>query len=326
MRNATILLSTLFLSSPAFAEVSGKTADGCSYRVINGQYLTSCEKKEAARAQDQITQVSAATAPVTQAPVTSYDSVPVRYNSAAPQPSVVSTPTQPAITNITLSQPNQQAPQVSYRERREEQRDEMVDATYVGGALGSTTISASNAGSATSIGLNLGTNLDDYLGVEIGYSFSKQDTNLGLVNRGASSPQPAKTTDSDLRSHLLSAEVQMHLTDTFKRLRPFAGLGVGWKNSTLEEDSQPTNLFNQSSGGGSISQTSIGAVASAGTKFRLTKTWQLGLAFRYFVPLSRQTANLKEVSGSTGSKLNTADAKLTGSSQHQFSGGLLYSF
>jgi opacity protein-like surface antigen len=323
MRNNIIHIGLLLLASPAMAEVAGKTADGCSYRVINGQYLTSCEKK--AVVQDQV--VVASAAPVA-APVTSYDSVPVRQNPTAPVPSIQSTPQAPSTMNISIATPNQGQQTQSYRERREEQRDAYLDATYVGGGIGATTISATNAGGATGIGLALGTNLDDFLGVEIAYSYTKQDTNLNLQSRGAQSSVGTKISqnDSDLNSHLISAEVQAHLTDSFKRLRPYAGLGLGWKSSTLNEEALPTMLFAQSTGGGSISQTSLGAVASAGTKFRLTQTLQLGIAFKYFLPLSRQNARLAEASGSTGSRLNSSDAKLTGSSQHQFAGSLFYSF
>lgn len=311
MRYFILAIAVSQCTGLAFAqEITGKTADGCSYRIINGQYLTSCDQKT------EPPTPQAAPAPV----VTSYDAVPVRQSFAAPQPvsAPVSEPAPAATQSSAIV-----VPQSTYQDRRQEQRDQYVDATYVGGAIGSSTITESNAGSSTGFGVALGTNLDDFLGIELGYAYTNQDLNLGLAARGGA-PQAAGTSDASLRSHLISAEIQGHLTDVFKRLRPYAGLGLAWKSSTLEEDAQPAfyPYSVQSTKGGSIQQTSLGAIASAGTKFRLTQTLQLGVAFRYFLPLSRQNPTL----GSAGTRLTQADSRLTGSSQHQFSGGLFYAF
>jgi opacity protein-like surface antigen len=225
--------------------------------------------------------------------------------------------------NIAIAPPSQAHAPMTYRERRDEQRDQFIDATYVGALLGSATISDPGAGSATGLGVVLGTSLDDFLGIEFGYSFTKMDTRLDLPSRaGTSSAQnPANSTDSSLASHLVTAEFQAHLTDALKRLRPYAGLGLGWKSSTLQEELPPT--YYAQNANASLSQTALGPVASAGTKFRLTPTFQLGFSFRYFLPLSRQTARL---SADGDTRLRLSDAKLTGSAQHQVSGGLLYSF
>lgn len=321
MRYFILMIAVSPLLGTAFAqEITGKTANGCSYRIINGQYLTTCdEQKAAAPEQPQMAAAAPAAAPV----VTSYDAVPVRQNFAAPQPAVNAQP-EPARPAIPVQTSAIVVPQSTYQERRQEQRDQFVDATYVGGAIGSSTITESNAGSSTGFGVALGTNLDDFLGIELGYAYTNQDQNLGLAAR-AGSPQAPGASDASLRSHLISAEIQAHLTDIFKRLRPYAGLGLAWKSSTLEEEAQPAlypSYGLPNAKGGSIEQTSLGAIASAGTKFRLTQTLQLGVAFRYFLPLSRQAARLSE----GGTRLTQADARLTGSSQHQFSGGLFYAF
>ena len=39
-------LTLLFSLSAIAEETSGPTADGCTYKVINGQYLTSCPKRD----------------------------------------------------------------------------------------------------------------------------------------------------------------------------------------------------------------------------------------------------------------------------------------
>ena len=81
---ATLLatfLVTLFPLAALAASTSGRTADGCSYRVINGQYLTDC-----AKAKDTVAQVAAA--PAEDSTVTNYGAVPVRSNPDANAPSV----------------------------------------------------------------------------------------------------------------------------------------------------------------------------------------------------------------------------------------------
>ena len=346
MKTSLFALSLLTLTQAlALAGTSGKTADGCTYQIVNGQYLTSCAKPKAA--QDAVMVASAAPAAATPPP-SSYSSVPVRYEPSAPRPSVQTVA--PETMSIAITPPPG-APARSieryeddgWERRRNREKQEILDSTYAGVQLGSTSISQSNAGATLGMGLNVGTNIDDNFGVELGYAYSNQDVNLNLATRGSSDPtlvsNPAfaqRSTDASLRSHVISAEVQGHITDSYKRLRPYLGLGLAWKNSSVDEDSQ-SNGMGGSIGGGSLTQNSLGGIGSAGTKFRISGSFNFNLAFRYFFPISRGKAQLSQPEASpygaygTGytvnqTRLTQADSALTGSSQSQIFAGLQYAF
>ncbi|RYZ96691.1 MAG: hypothetical protein EOP11_23110, partial [Proteobacteria bacterium] len=91
---AGILGLAIFASAAYGGEVTGRTADGCSYRILNGQYLTDCsakKKKEetppAAEASPQLN--SAPNAEVVSESIGSYGDIPVRQNPYAPIPSTI---------------------------------------------------------------------------------------------------------------------------------------------------------------------------------------------------------------------------------------------
>lgn|GEM_PF-5040335 len=341
------LFLALAVSTQAHAStLSGKTADGCSYKIINGQYLTTCPGKQAAEPSPVVAQNSA---PVNAGrPIGSYGDVPVRRNFAAGAPSQVpaQTPSRPLsaqVPSITSSIEDE-----SYNsgssiadDRRERLKNKLLDKTYAGLLLGASNMKNSNSGSGLGFGLNLGTNIDDHFGVEIGYTYAKQNLRLGLAARGSNvdlgTPGTAKS-DSELSSNLITGELQAHLTDPLKRLRPYIGAGLGWRSTTLKESRTAANEVQgtPASGGGSLHQSALGGLATAGTKLRLSKAFHLGFAFRYFFPLLRQDARLEQpVTVATGgeegqspneTKLSKGDDSLTGSSQYQVLGGVSYAF
>lgn len=316
----------LGLASTAQAN-SGRTADGCSYRIINGQYLTSCDQPKAAPvAQDAV--MIAQAAPI----VTSYDSIPMRANSLNR-----SAPAAAPTLNINVAPPSQgRMAEEVYETRRQRERDKSVDATYVGAQVGSTNIS--KAGSGTGVGVTVGSFIDDHFGFELGYSYAKQDVSLGLDSRGSGAVNAYSPNDAALKAHLISGEVQGYLTDTFKRLRPYLGFGLGWKSSSLSETAQSPNYgfegewgkssVGAGSSGSSLSQSSLGGLGTAGAKFRIGKAFQLGFSFRYFFPIARQESRLEQGPSSyyEEGRLTKEDDTLTGASQYQLLGGLQYAF
>ena len=201
----------------------------------------------------------------------------------------------------------------------------------------------SNAGSATGLGLELGTNVDDTFGFEFGYSHSKQDLSLGLASRGIAdpsssdgvassfSPSPTATgADSTLSSSLFRGELLAHLTDSVKRLRPYVGAGLGWRTATLEENAS-SSIYGSPLAGGSLHQSALGGIATVGTKLRIARAVSLSFAFDYFLPIARQDAQLEQPVASTNgvaatSKLTSNDNVLTGSRQYQILGGVQYAF
>ncbi|MGZ6286829.1 MAG: outer membrane beta-barrel protein [Bdellovibrionota bacterium] len=349
------LALTTSLSS-AFA-ASGKTADGCSYQIVNGQYLTTCAKTKATSS-DQVASAAAApqAAPQAAAPApTSYDSVPMRYEPSAPHPSVTQTSLQPETMNVQIATPqNKLVGQKDDREDRDDfsnnnwergrsrQHQELIDSTYVGAFLGASTMSSVSAGSALGVGLNVGTNIDDNFGFELGYSYSSQDLNLNLDSRASADPLATSTAgyahqnDATLRSHLFSGEFQGHFTDSFKRLRPYLGAGLGWKASSVEENTISNSYGPAATSGGTLSQNTLGGIASAGVKFRISNAFNFGAAFKYFMPILHQNSKLEQPQSNYSgygvyptaaeTRLTKADDALTGSGQYQILGGLQYLF
>lgn len=329
MLQRIFLASLVLVSAAANAElVRGNTANGCSYQVINGEYRYNCDAKApqglAPAGQvvaDQTTSVAAA-------------------NTAVPEV----TPPQPQVMPVTIVPVQNQNERVlgegrarpvhsrnSYSsiEAEAPEAASPADKVYVGAQLGNTTVTKAQNGS-TGISLNLGTDIDDFWGIEIDYSYAKQDMLMGLANRqgaGTISTTSKAKNDSTLSTHLISAEAQWHLTESGRRLRPFAGGGLGFRFAKLAEDLPYSYTGYQSSPytvsrDAELKQTSFGAVTSAGVKFQVSDSVQLAGIFRYFLPLSRQDA----VVSSESSRLNQGDSDFTGSSQYQLSAGLLVFF
>jgi hypothetical protein len=312
-----------FTATAAWA-TSGKTADGCTYKVINGQYLTSCDAKPQAAA-DQVVMVASAPAA---APVTSYGAVPMRSNPDAPIPSV-QTVSAPQTMMVSLSAPMQSS---LVKEEMAEKKESFKDYTYVGANLSSTSIK--DGRSSTGLGVAIGANLDEYFGVELGYNYTSQGLNLSLDTRGNTlgDSYPARE-DSTLKSHLIGAEFQGYATNSNRRFRPFLGLGAGVKISSLKEKSVGNGsgygYYGETAPSGSLNQTTFGGLGSAGAKLRVGKDFHVGVAFRYFFPLLRQESRLERGGNSymaSETRLTKADDTLTGASQYQLQGGVEYSF
>lgn len=345
MKASILALSLATLPALAFGATSGRTADGCTYKILNGQYLTDCSKKEApVEASAPVANVEAAPAPAA-APsfVTSYGDVPVRNNPLAPAPSVqtVSAPAPVAAPtmNVTLTPPSQTTLVMDLEDSRHRRRvDKLIEQPYVGVLVGATTISASNKGASTGLGVNVGTLLDEHFGVELGYNYARQGLNLGLDQRGSEPGAGVLNTyrareDASLKAHLLSLEAQGYLTGALRRFRPYLGLGLGWKSSTLSEIASQ-DQYSYGYGTSSLTQTSIGGLGTAGAKLRVGKDLAVAFAFRYYFPFARQHARLEQPSPFYGlpgdspdtARITQADDGLTGSSQYQISGGLQYAF
>lgn len=335
MRGSQILFAIIALSLLlSVGAVAGSTANGCSYKVINGQYLTDCSNQRTASAEPAV--AASAPAAVSTAPVTSYSDVPVRQNQGAYAPTLP--PQQPQQARAIVATLDEPAPESTYEVREEQDRErlryQLVDQTYVGVLLGTSNMKESNTSSTTGFGLVLGTNIDDHFGVELGYSYANQKMNLGLAS---SAPAPGMFSgrsayDAQLSTHLFTGEIQGHLTDSVKRLRPYLGLGLGWRSASLKENRTDVDYYGQPLLGGSLRQNTFGAIAGAGTKLRVAKALNLAVAFRYFLPIARQDARLEQPASVPGgvdsgeTRLNSSQDVLTGSSQYQVLGGVQYSF
>lgn len=316
------------LSSPLALALEGKTADGCTYKVINGQYLTQCPSDPKAANAQPTTYV----APKTVDSVTSYSAVPMRSNPSAPVPSVQTAPA--PVLSVAIETPSQQEQiSESYETSRKIEKDQFEDATYAGLLLGSSSLK--NSSSSLGLSASLGTSIDEHFGVELGYSYSGQSRNIGLSSRGgeselgALSPAAPAKDDVSIRSHLISGEIQGHITDSRKRLRPYLGAGLGYRMNSLQEKSSADPYSGRSISGGSLSQNAFGGLASAGAKLRISKTMQLNFLFRYFFPLASQEAKLENGGNSfsgSSTRLTAADSVFTEGGQTQIFGGFQVAF
>lgn len=316
------------LSSPLALALEGKTADGCTYKVINGQYLTQCPSDSKAASNPQPTTYAP---PKTLDTVSNYSAVPMRSNPSAPVPSVQTAPA--PVLSVAIETPSQKEQiSESYETSRKREKDQFEDATYAGLLLGSSSLK--NSSSSLGISASLGTSIDEHFGVELGYSYSGQSRNIGLSSRGgeselgALSPTQSKD-DVSLRSHLISGEIQGHITDSRKRLRPYLGAGLGYRMNSLQEKSSADPYSGRSISGGSLSQNAFGGLASAGAKLRISKTMQLNFLFRYFFPLASQEAKLENGGNSfsgSNTRLTTADSVFTEGGQTQILGGFQVAF
>ena len=340
------LLPLALLSLPAQAEnMAGQAANGCSYRIINGQYLTDCSQRDTSRneaiaAPAQTTNIAAntSTAAVSTQQVESYGVVPMRQGQAPVSNSLAPTaPTAPAVVVLDTRNNAKEVPELdqarTQAELRRLDRDRYYDATYVGVLGASSSFGGPSADKGLGVGLSLGTNLDDFLGIEFSYSYAKQDLSLNLAERSGSAASNSglrSANDASLSAHLLAGELQFHLTDTYKRLRPYAAAGLAWKSSTLSDAGSSGFSVANSSAPSSLQQSSFGAVAALGTKFRFSETLQLQLAYRYFMPITNSkaklTSNARANSTATGTRLQLSDDENTSSSLQQVYGGLQYSF
>jgi outer membrane protein W len=329
VRINTLLIFSVFSYSGSALALEGKTADGCTYKVINGQYLTQCPSSPAA-ASATVESNNTYVAPKQTDRVSSYDAVPLVSNPSAPVPSVQTT--KAPVMDVAIETPSQGNQLSESREIvRKKAAGEIIDTTYAGLALGSSSLK--NSTSAFGLMASLGTFIDDNFGFELGYSYSGQGLKLGLDNRGSNSSGSATGTSSrsddvSLKSHLITGELQGHFTETFKRLRPYLGLGLGYRMASLKERSSPNYLSGGSVSGGTLSQNSFGGLASAGAKLRIDRSLYFTFSFRYFFPLATQDPQIESGGNSYGSatRLTAEDSLFTEGSQSQLLGGLILNF
>jgi outer membrane protein W len=323
----TFIFFTAFSLSSHASDIEGKTADGCTYKVINGQYLTQCPSTPTVTA---TASNNTYVAPQQVDRVSNYDSVPMRSNPSAPVPSVQTV--KAPVMDVAIETPSQGEQISESREIvRKKAAVELLDTTYAGLSLGSS--SMKNSTSAFGLMANLGTFLDENFGFELGYSYSGQGLKLGLENRGSNGQSnfgntPSKTDDVSLKTHLITGELQGHFTETFRRLRPYLGLGLGYRMASIKERSTTDYLGGGSTGGGSLSQNTFGGLASVGAKLRIDRSIYFTFSFRYFFPIASQAPQIESGSNSFASptRLRAEDSLFTEGSQSQLLGGLLLNF
>ena len=157
---------------------------------------------------------------------------------------------------------------------------------------------------ATAYGVTFGTNATRFIGIEFGYSYQTAQLYLGLEDRAEGkvvtpftrtrqtnpdADPPINNYDTEITAHVLSVEGQFHLTDVTNWFRPFAGLGLGYKEIKIAED------FPVGTTGGINSvmkQGSVGLTAGIGSKFRIAEKFQVSGAFRLFIPVSTSDPTL----------------------------------
>lgn len=336
LANALFIFSvTLIYLAPTFAE-DGKTANGCTYKVVQGKYVADCSARTAPNSwatQAVATRAGAASAPMaapqsTRPPgpiVESYSNVPVAGERAAPRSSAP-----------TVAVPMELVHQGRVLPLEENSREELPpraraartkDGTYIGATLGSVALNDPHVDAGAGLGLTLGTNLDEFFGTELSYSYTEMSGSLGLNRRQGIFLANDASSDIQVRSHWVSAEVLAHITDETYRLRPYGGLGLGWKNTSMK-DTRGSGLSR--SFANTLSQNSVGISSSVGAKLRVSHDVQIGLAGKFFIPVWRQDPDLQSQSLKTPNTDNGAlaesDRSVTGASVWSVLGTVQYLF
>lgn len=276
------MLSISFLGAAASAESSsGKTANGCTYQVINGQYVANCP---ASSEQEEMVDVEG-------------NPTPPPSNIPAPKeaPQQVVSPSLPrSAAGVTVLRSESEFAEGNY--------DSSAPKFYLGAGLGTAFLTDAERlrGNTMAFGLQIGADLNDVLGLEFGYSYQSQDLFLGLESRAngqvitpqnqtqnrGTSVAPTSNIDSTLRAHVFALESQFHLTERASTFRPFAGVGLAIKQASLVENF-PSGTSGET--GSSVSQTSFSLAASVGAKVRLAENLQIVGLLRLLLPITSST-------------------------------------
>lgn len=305
------------------SHAAGTTANGCSYKVINGKYHYNCEAKS----------------PSVQTSVPGYyrDNKPAEVVSpslARATSTVEPTVTPARMANTSTSQ--YQGPGDDWL---------FLDKVFVGGQIGGLglTTGEGSANTATSFGVGLSADLNHNFGFELSYTYAGFELFMGLMNRSPEvQPSPfggitTVTKDAEMVSHHVVAEGQYFLTSSRNKFRPFAGAGIFWRRSTIEE-TLPANTIGATNS--EFSQTSFGIPLSAGLQVYFNRTIRLNTQFRYLQPIFTSDAQIDYNQSGTGASAGVAafnqpqvltlfnenDEDITGSAAYQLSATLQFSF
>ena len=308
----TLALALLIVLYPTrgATQSSGKTANGCTYEVVNGKYYYNCPEAKAA---DVAAPASAAPATVAvaiaEAPPAAAQAISAPNSSYYPQepkgPAEVVSPTLPRNSREYSTLRGKANPFPVDPRAEDGPEASFGEMTYAGISLGSTNFLNTETlkGATTAYGVQVGTNVNEYLGIELGYSYAKTEAYLGLEQRSngrvvtpftrarqasaagqAGDPNPPlENVDTTLTAHLINMEGQFHLTKAKARFRPYAGVGLGYKASNLQENFP---VGTTGAANASVAQGSLGATAGIGAKFRVSESIQVAAAFRFFIPVS----------------------------------------
>ena len=272
--------------------------------MINGKYYYECPKTEQSpNATKPLLDLNKKPELVAQVQNTPAPTRAVEYNATMKQPQSAN------VVSKSLPRGNRQVP-VLERNENDSPRGAVDPAifgnfVYGGVKLGRTNFTDTDNldGSATGYGVMLGTNVTEFIGIAISYFYQKTSVFLGLEDRSGGavitpftrnrnsgfSNDPTRTNpplynkDSYLYAHTITAEAQLHLTNTKQKFRPFIELGVGYKVSGLQEDFPAGTVGGALS---SVSQNAFGLVAGIGAKYVLSNSIQVAADFRFFIPVT----------------------------------------
>lgn len=321
--------AVIVLASASHAATTGQTANGCSYKIINGKYHYNCDAKT----------------PAVQT------SVPRQYQERPAEvvsPSLQRRPAVPARSAGSFSTVSDAGAYNKSRGGSFSNDLFFVDKIYLGaqvGGLGLTT-DVGDANTATAFGVSAGADIDRNLGFEISYNYSNHELLMGLLSRNPAitvAPLPGQTLiiekDAEMVSHHIAAEVQYYLTSPNNRFRPFAGAGVFWRRSNIEE-ALPANVSGTTNS--EFTQSTFGVPLSAGAQFYFTRKLRLIGQFRYLQPVLKSDPDVELNPRATGaatvggaaamggpvvtSLFNEADEDITGSASYSVSAALQFSF
>ena len=323
--NIFAILAILTPATNLFAEGAGRTANGCSYSVVNGQYFSKCPPGQGLSTATRSELVAANSAPA----------AGIAKSTPTSAPAQVVSPTLPRdASDVSVVDANYSSVNSTTASARSSGGD--YKPFYMQGFVGRSKaiMDSALASHGYSLGISAGTYLNDHIGAELGYDYANADTLLGLEKRSNGQIQSplaavgplgssanALLEDSTLANHLVHLDIHFYLTDLEALFRPYAGLGAGYRIAYLDE-----NLPNgtRGSGGASLSQSSFGANLTAGLKVNVSESVHLAASLRYFLPVVNSDPEFQR--GSTLNYFNMQDTNLTTAPLRQITASAAYVF
>lgn len=323
------IITTIALVIGAHAElVTGATANGCSYEVINGEYMYKCPSKVSTETPAKTPAATAATAAATTPSATSQTAAS-QANTQTATPAVTPKAESAPVTDYsqvkfsgntspsmedhqTFTAPTDQSKKFESTNAIEEDAPKANDGLYGKLFIGSSAVTQANS-STTTLGFGIGTDIDEQFGFDLSYAYGKQSMLLGLASRSNNNSYANLKSDSSLRTHLVSGEVNYFFNERSSRLRPYLSGGLSWRSAVIKEE---VNTSNSRLGSrAELSQQGWGPILGAGVRLEIKDNLRLFGAFRYYLPL---TNNDSTISTTSSTALRAEDDNLTSSSQYQF--------
>ena len=309
MRIASFFLFVSILLSPFAGALANATKNTC-YKAINGKRYYTCKKAtknekrpSAVVNQRHVLVKNAQEETVAEDLPSGYQNVPVLEAS---KEKIVVTQIEEKSDNMPSSYQQYEKPGSPGQYNR------------FGILLGRSSLLSTGISSALSYGLSFRSNINSRWDFNVRYSRQSSATFLNISTRRASSrlfSSENAVEDSSIATNLFSSELQYSFADRNKVVRPFAGAGLFYKNTKLEEKDDLQRLRRVPAA--YLSRNSVGISSSTGFRYELEKQWQLNASLNFFLPIFNTASNSYSPLGKEDNSFTQEDKKILSSSVFQ---------